>query len=184
MSLPVIKHTLYKPVNDGAVQLTELTFKPMTYAVYSSIDIQRDDDQVIEDFATALTDISPQAFEHISSPDFVSISEIILRQINQKSPKWVDGLTISHERVSLAMPIQGDDGRTISEIELKVPSVKTRKLLKVQPTEQKKQTFITNACTGLSETEINRLFMPDWIQLQENIDHFLNKAAGFFQSAM
>ncbi|MDW1763131.1 phage tail assembly protein [Vibrio sp. 1069] len=182
LKLEPIKHLLLNPITDNDKEITELTFEPLTFSVYSDIDVEQDNDLVVEEFTLALTGISDKAFDQLSSPDFNSISDIVFRLVTKNSDDWLPGIEISNDKIQLALPIQGDDGRTITEIELKVPSVKTRKIYKAQPTDKKKQAFITHACSGLSETEIGRLFMPDWNQLQVNIDNFLNQQAGFFQT--
>ncbi len=184
LKLEPITHPLLNPITDNDKEITELTFEPLTFSVYDDIDVEQDNDLVVEEFTLALTGISGKAFDQLSSPDFNSISDIVFRLVTKNSVDWLPGIKISNDKIPLALPIQGDDGRTIAEIEFKVPSVKTRKIYKAQPTDKQKQAFITHACTGLSEAEIGRLFMPDWNQAQGNIDNFLNQQAGFFQTKM
>ncbi|MBE4293176.1 phage tail assembly protein [Vibrio parahaemolyticus] len=184
LKLEPINHPLLNPITDNDKEITELTFEPLTFSVYDDIDVEQDNDLVVEEFTLALTGISGKAFDQLSSPDFNSISDIVFRLVTKNSVDWLPGIKISNDKIPLALPIQGDDGRTITEIEFKVPSVKTRKIYKAQPTDKQKQAFITHACTGLSEAEIGRLFMPDWNQAQGNIDNFLNQQAGFFQTKM
>lgn len=179
--LESIKHFLLSPINENGDDMTELTFEPLTFSIYNSVDVEQDNDLVVEEFTLALTGISAKAFDQLSSPDFNSITNIVTRLITKNSPDWLPGISVDNEKIQLALPIQGDSGNTIVEIELKVPSVKTRKIYKAQSTDEQKQAFITHACTGLSEAEINKLFMPDWNQLQGCIDNFLNQQAGFFQ---
>ncbi len=176
VTLEPIQHVLLHPITVDGKEVQTLVFQPLTFSIYESVDTNQDDqDQVIEDFALALTGMTQAEFDELKAPDFNSVEAIIRRLVTQNSPEWVSGLKISSECVQLAMPIKGDDGREIKELKLSVPSVKTRKLYKVQPTDEKKQAFITHSCTGLSELELGRLFMPDWNQLQSNIDNFLNK---------
>ena len=181
LKLEPIKHVLLHPISIDGKEITELTFEPLTFSIYGKVDVnQEDEDLVVEDFTLALTGISQKAFDALKTPDFNSVEKIIFRLVTNKSPDWLPGIDIGNDKIHLALPIKGDDDRLINEIEFKVPSVKTRKIYKTQPTDEKKQAFITHACTGLSESEIGRLFMPDWNQAQGNIDNFLNQQAGFF----
>ncbi|NGZ17570.1 phage tail assembly protein [Vibrio aestuarianus] len=184
LKLEPIKHLLLNPITDNGNEITELTFEPLTFSVYSAVDVEQDNDLVVEEFTVALTGISEKAFDQLSTPDFNSISDIVFRLVTNNSPDWLPGIEVGNEKIQLALPVLGDDGRTITEIDLKVPSVKTRKIYKAQPTDKQKQAFITHACSGLSEAEVGKLFMPDWNQLQGNIDNFLNQQAGFFQIKM
>ena len=43
--------------------------------------------------------------------------------------------------------------------------------------------FITAHCTGLMIPDLAGLTVPDWTELQERIDDFLNKPADFFRNA-
>ncbi|HCH5255475.1 TPA: phage tail assembly protein [Vibrio parahaemolyticus] len=185
LKLAPITHHLLHPITVDDTEITELTFEPLTFSIYSGVDVEQDDqDVVVEEFTLALTGISEKAFDKLSTPDFNSVEKIIFRLVTKNSPDWLPGIEIGSEKIQLALPIVADDGRTITEIELKVPSVKTRKIYKAQPTDKQKQAFITHACSGLSEAEVGKLFMPDWNQLQVNIDNFLNQQAGFFQTKM
>lgn len=185
LKLAPITHTLLHPITVDDTEITELKFEPMTFNIYSSVDVGQDDqDLVFEEFTLALTGISEKAFNQLSTPDFNSVEQIIFRLVTKNSPDWLPGIEVGSGKIQLSLPIVADDGRTITEIELKVPSVKTRKIYKAQPTDKQKQAFITHACSGLSEAEVGKLFMPDWNQLQENINNFLNKQAGFFQIEM
>ncbi len=185
LKLAPITHTLLHPITVDGTEILEVTFKPMTFADYTQVDVDQDDEDVIvEAFCLILTELSDKAFNLVSSPDFNSLKVKVKNMILQRSPDWLPGLDVRSDFIPLALPIKGDDGRDIKEIRLNVPSVKTRKIYKTQKTDALKQAFITQACSGLSESETTQLFMPDWNELQARINDFLNKQAGYFQSEM
>ncbi|SDI11078.1 Phage tail assembly chaperone protein, E, or 41 or 14 [Vibrio xiamenensis] len=180
-----ITHDLLHPIQDGEKEILSLTFEPLRFEQYSQVDVSADDpDPAIEELVCIVTGLSQKAFDTLSLPDYNSIERIIYRMTTMTSQQWKKDLKHSHETISLLLPLRKDDGQSVGEIELKVPSVKTRKIYKAIDTDKSKQEFITHACTGLSVQEVGRLFMPDWNQLQAHINDFLNKQADYFQSEM
>ena len=82
----------------------------------------------------------------------------------------------------LLIPIKAV-GREVDRLSLQVPAMKATKVMRKMKTAQERADFISAHCTGLSLVEITRLSVPDWNQLQERLNDFLNKPADFFQSA-
>nr|WP_255337209.1 phage tail assembly protein [Pseudomonas aeruginosa] len=74
-------------------------------------------------------------------------------------------------------------GKAIDRIQLHVPSMKATKVMSAEKDPIKAVDFISSHCTGIPPTDIGKLSLPDWNQLQGRLDDFLNKPAAFFQSA-
>jgi hypothetical protein len=55
--------------------------------------------------------------------------------------------------------------------------------MKKLATNKERAEFITAHCSGLMLPDLAGLTVPDWTQLQERIDDFLNQPADFFRSA-
>ncbi|MBY7903603.1 phage tail assembly protein [Vibrio fluvialis] len=186
--LKPITHTLFQPLasQEGKPEITELTFKQMTYADYLSVDIDGDDDEAaLDEFLMLLTGLTPDQCANIALPDYNSVKAIVSNLITKTSKSAFEpNLKLSHDTVPLLVPIKSDSKTDISAVQLKVPTVKTRRIYKTLTSDQARLEFITNACTGLSAAEIGRLFMPDWNQVQANIDSFLNRPADYFLTPM
>ena len=61
--------------------------------------------------------------------------------------------------------------------------LRATKVMKKLATNKERAEFITAHCTGLMIPDLAGLTVPDWTQLQERIDDFLNQPADFFRSA-
>jgi len=73
--------------------------------------------------------------------------------------------------------------RTWTELPLEMPALRATKVMKKLATNKERAEFITAHCTGLMIPDLAGLTVPDWTELQERIDDFLNKPADFFRSA-
>ncbi len=50
LKLEPIKHLLLNPITDNGNEITELTFEPLTFSVYSAVDVEQDNDLVVEEY--------------------------------------------------------------------------------------------------------------------------------------
>lgn len=185
LTLKPIIHELLKPVGSDDANRTEIKLGFLTHSIYVDLDLDQEEEEWVEEAVLALSDMTSDEFYALSSSDYNSLKNIITSMITKTSKDhWLSSVAVSHEKIQLAMPIKSDDGHIITELTMKIPTVRTRKIYRQLPTAEAKQTMITCECTGLSKTEVGRLFLPDWSQAQANINNFLNKAADFFQTEM
>lgn len=162
---------------------TELLVEPLTQAQFTiaNEEAQEDLDILTEELLLEITDLKEENFKNLSSPDFMSIRTLINEWASVSSNViYPDLEKATKDRIPLAMPIKRDDGSELKAIELTIPTVLTRRLARKKAAHQQ-NSFITHACTGLTEAEQGRLFMPDWTQVQLAVSDFLNKKADYFQ---
>jgi hypothetical protein len=128
--------------------------------------------------------LSDDEIDQIKRPDWNSLCLKISDLVSKSSAFFFKQHDIKFvvDAPRLLVPINGDDGNPITLIQLTVPSVKTTELMEKQPDANARSLFITMACSGLTEHQINRLAVPDWTHLQERINDFLNETADSFQS--
>jgi hypothetical protein len=84
--------------------------------------------------------------------------------------------------VQLLLPLEAA-GRTLTELPLEMPALRATKVMKKLATNKERAEFITAHCTGLMIPDLSGLTVPDWTELQERIDDFLNQPADFFRNA-
>lgn len=85
---------------------------------------------------------------------------------------------------ALLIPIECDDGSTKSSYKLKPPTVAMTDMMDEYDDEWKRTIFISQSCTGFTESELLRLSVPDWNQLQKRLIDFLGEAADYFRRVM
>lgn len=86
------------------------------------------------------------------------------------------------DQVNLLLPLEVA-GQRLTSLTLEMPALRATKVMKKLKTTKERAEFITAHCTGLMLPDLALLSVPDWTQLQERIDDFLNKPAAFFRSA-
>ena len=91
-------------------------------------------------------------------------------------------VTTHDQPVHLLLPLEAA-GRTLTELPLEMPALRATKVMKKLATNKERAEFITAHCTGLMIPDLAGLTVPDWTELQERIDDFVNKPADFFRSA-
>lgn len=85
---------------------------------------------------------------------------------------------------SLLLPIEGDDGTSKSGYKLKPPTVAMTDLMDEYADEWKRTLFISQSCSGFTESELMRLSVPDWNQMQARLIDFLGESADYFRRGM
>lgn len=179
--------TLAWPLTRGTEQLSVLTFNPITRAEHVEA-LKADGGKeraVLEKLATLSCGLSAAEFKLLKYPDHNSVKQILSDYVS-KSTAWYYaqvGETFNPDKHDLLVPITGDNGKAITAIELKVPTVQVIDIMETLD-EADRNDYLTQDVTGLSQTEIDRLSTQDWNQQQERIGDFLGQTAEYFQAVM
>lgn len=179
-------HSLGFPIEqEEGAPLTEIKLKPFTVAEHraalASVTGNDSDDQ-FEAILVMASGLDEDVIEQIKRPDFVSLAKIINEYISLPASYFLERKFDDLDCVPLLVPIKTAAG-PIDSLTLSVPSLKATKIMKKLKTEDERADFISAHCTGLGAADVQRLSVPDWSQLQDRLNDFLNKPADFFQSA-
>lgn len=195
-------HKLLSPItSDKGEQISEIQFLPLFYAAHRAAIEDAGDDEEEQYFALAglATGLSEAELDQLKRPDYVTISQYVHEQSRLPSSYFLaDEEPVKKRRTSRVVAITGGKkdvdqnvvklllpivamGRTIDSVALEMPALRATKAMKKLATPAERAEFITAHCTGLMLPDLALLTVPDWTQLQERIDDFLNKPAAYFQ---
>ncbi len=181
-----IEITLRWPVKDDKDQeMKLLVLKPISRESHKAIldEVGTEDERkIFEKFAAVSCGLTADEVKRLKFPDYNSMIRHLSDYVARPSSFFFeqDGKKLCDDSPELLVPIKGDNGQTISLIELKVPTVQTVDIMNALPDQDAKTEWLTEDCTGLSKAELNRLSTQDWNQLQGRLNDFLNKTADFF----
>lgn len=177
MKKTYLNHTLFQKIgNRKKVKMNVLTF-----GIYEKIFAQHGEDQekTTDAIIIATTDLSQADIDNLSMPDFNSLENAALEQINRSSEFYFDqdGAVFNPAEPELYDPIDG-----INKVQYTVPTVKVSRLMKTinntEKTPYAQSRYIAAACTNIEEFQINDLSVRDWNMLQGRINDFLQGDAG------
>jgi len=135
--------------------------------------------------------LSVKELDQLKRPDYVSIAQYVHDMSTRPASYFLEELgeaanesneSLTTEQVQLLLPLDAA-GRVLSSVTLEMPALRATKVMKKLTTAKERAEFITSHCTGLMIPDLADLTVPDWTELQERIDDFLNKPAAFFRSA-
>lgn len=144
-------------------------------------DVGEDSDAQFEALVLLASGLDEEVVDQLSRPDFVSLAKLINEYVNLPASYFLGRKPDDLNAPPLLVPIKGVTG-TVASLELTVPALKATKMMNKLKTANERADFISAHCTGLSVQEIQMLSCPDWSQLQDRLNDFLNKPADFFQS--
>lgn len=188
-------HTMLCPVTDAAERLIEtITFRPFTHGghVDALAKAGADEDDRYYELAKLATGLPAEVLEKFKHPDYVTVAGWIndwiwstSEQLGEKVKFDADGKEIESvgqdgDEVELLIPIEVM-GEKRTALTLTMPALKATRAMKQQKTKDDRTNFITAHCCGLMLDDLGLLSVPDWNQLQQRIDTFLNRPAAFFQ---
>jgi hypothetical protein len=183
-------HILLSPITaDTGATIEQVQLKPLYY------DAQKDalaragddeDDQFFE-LAKLATGLSEKELDQLKRPDYVTIAQHVHDMSTRPASFFLDearepGDSSITEQVKLLLPLNAA-GRTLTTVTLEMPALRATKVMKKLTTAKERAEFITAHCSGLMIPDLADLTVPDWTELQERIDDFLNQPAAFFRSA-
>ena len=180
-------HLLLSPITaDTGATIKQIQLKPLFYAAQKDALARAGDDEDDQFFELAklATGLSEKELDQLKRPDYVSIAQYVHEMSTRPASFFLGERDESstHERVHLLLPLDSA-GRSLTTLSLEMPALRATKVMKKLATNKERAEFITAHCTGLMIPDLAGLTVPDWTELQERIDDFLNKPADFFRNA-
>lgn len=177
--------TLRWPVTtaDG-VKIESLELRPFDVAEHRGALLRagNDDDDQFEELAILATGQPREVIEDLKRPDYISLVSRLSEYVNLSSTFFLGAAPKDPDDIPLLRPIK-TFGRDVDRLQLQVPTMKATKAMTKLKDGHERAVFISAHCTGIAATDIPKLSLPDWNQLQERLNDFLNKPADFFQKA-
>lgn len=179
-------HVLVWPISQEGqgdvveVVISTLTSKQNADIVAKGLDIPDQNFEII----LASSNVSEEQLLEMKNPDLNSLYAYVEAFMDPDQLKDTLFKDIKDEAPALLEPIKGDDGRDITTYDIKPPSVRISKLMREKKTEFEQLVFVVGNCTGLSEQEVHRLRVPDWIYMKNRVQNFLHKPGDFFRKTM
>ena len=185
-----IELNLHWPIkSDKGEDIKVLVLNPITRKEHKSVldEVNSEDERkVFDKFAFISCGLTADEVKRLSYPDYNSLVRHLSDYVARPASFFTEqnGKKLDSDSPHLLVPIKGDNGQTISQIELKVPTVQAVDIMNSLPDQDAKSDWITSDCTSLSQTELNLLSTQDWNQIQGRLNDFLNKTADYFQVKM
>jgi hypothetical protein len=183
-------HILLSPITaDTGTTIEQIQLKPLFYATQKEALARAGDDEDDQFFELAklATGLSEKELDQLKRPDYVSIAQYV-HDMSTRPASFFLGEpdesreSLTREHVPLLLPLNAA-GQTLAALTLEMPALRATKVMKKLTTAKERAEFITSHCTGLMIPDLADLSVPDWTELQERVDDFLNKPAAFFRSA-
>lgn len=183
-------HVLLSPITaDTGATIEQVQLKPLFYAAQKDALARAGDDEDDQFFELAklATGLSEKELDQLKRPDYVSIAQYVHEMSTRPASFFLAQTdspreSLTCEQVALLLSLDAS-GRTLTSVTLEMPALRATKVMKKLATNKERAEFITAHCTGLMIPDLAGLTVPDWTELQERIDDFLNKPADFFRSA-
>lgn len=162
--------------------LTEIELRPFSRIEHRDAlaEAGSDTDDQFEALLCLASGLKVEVVELIKRPDYVSLVARIYEYINLPASYFLGSKPKDPDDAPLLVPIKGV-GRVIDSLQLQVPTLKVSKVMRKLKDDDARADFVSAHCTGLSIPEVQSLSCPDWSQLQDRLNNFLNKPADFFQ---
>jgi len=183
-------HLLLSPITaDSGATIQQVQLKPLFYAAQKDALARAGDDEDDQFFELAklATGLSEKELDQLKRPDYVTIAQYVHDMSTRPASFFQDetrepGDSSITEQVNLLLPLNAA-GRTLTAVTLEMPALRATKVMKKLTTAKERAEFITAHCSGLMIPDLADLTVPDWTELQERIDDFLNQPAAFFRNA-
>ena len=184
--MPPLHRLLSSITADTGATIEQVQLKPLYYAAQKDALARAGDDEDYQFFELAklATGLSEKELDQLKRPDYVSIAQYVHEMSTRPASFFLgDQQKLTHDQpVRLLQPLEAA-GRAFTELALEMPALRATKAMKKLATNKERAEFITAHCTGLMIPDLAGLTVPDWTELQERIDDFLNKPADFFRNA-
>lgn len=176
---------LREPISSvSGEMLSQVSINLITFGQYKTVVEQAGDDEIqkVDLLIQAATGLALADIEKLKTPDFNTFEYEVIEMTTRPSAYFLSkqGQALDVDSPVLLKPL-GDK----TSLTLVTPTVKASRMMgKVENTAKQpfaQAEYITKACADLMDDEIDALCVPDWNQLQERINHFLNQASDFFQ---
>lgn len=168
---------------DGS-ELAKVLVNLITFGEYKLVvnEAGDDDEKKTDLLIKAATDLSLDDIQKLKTPDFNALEFDVIEMTTRPAEFFLakKGINVDVDNPMLLQPLGNK-----TEIALTSPTVKASRMMsQIKNSEKepyKQAEYITKACTDLMDHEIDKLAVPDWNQLQNRINDFLNQASDFFQ---
>ncbi|SDU36115.1 phage tail assembly protein [Pseudomonas yamanorum] len=187
--MPPLHILLSSITADTGATIEQIQLKPLFYAAQKDALARAGDDEDDQFFELAklATGLSEKELDQLKRPDYVTIAQYVHDMSTRPASFFLDesrepGDSSITEQVKLLLPLNAA-GRTLTDVTLEMPALRATKVMKKLTTAKERAEFITAHCSGLMIPDLADLTVPDWTELQERIDDFLNQPAAFFRSA-
>ncbi|KAF6696744.1 phage tail assembly protein [Pseudomonas sp. EKM23D] len=184
--MPPLHRLLSAITADTGAKIEQVQLKPLYYAAQKDALARAGDDEDDRFFELAklATGLSEKELDQLKRPDYVSIAQYVHEMSTRPASFFLnEPQQSSHDQpIQLLLPLDAA-GRTLNELPLEMPALRATKVMKKLATNKERAEFITAHCTGLMIPDLAGLTVPDWTELQERIDDFLNQPADFFRNA-
>ena len=194
-------HVLLCPIADeDELLISQIQLRPLFYGEQTAALAKAgsdEDDQFFE-LAKLATGLPGKVLDQLKRPDYVSIAQYVHEMSTLPTSHFLEKAAAEAELegdsrvepadsenldvVPLLLPLTAG-GAGVDSLTLQMPALLATKAMKKLKTPKERAEFITAHCTGLMIPDLALLTVPDWTQLQERIDDFLNKPAAFFRNA-
>lgn len=194
-------HVLLCPITGEDEQLIkQIQLRPLFYGdqVAALAKAGSDEDDQFFELAKLATGLPGKVLDQLKRPDYVSIAQYVHEMSTLPASNFLERAAAEAELegdsraesadsenldvVPLLLPLTAG-GAAVDLLTLQMPALLATKAMKKLKTPKERAEFITAHCTGLMIPDLALLTVPDWTQLQERIDDFLNKPAAFFRNA-
>lgn len=194
-------HVLLCPITgEDELLISQIQLRPLFYGEQTAALAKAgsdEDDQFFE-LAKLATGLPGKVLDQLKRPDYVSIAQYVHEMSTLPASHFLEKAAAEAELegdsraepadsesldvVPLLLPLTAG-GAGVDSLTLQMPALLATKAMKKLKTPKERAEFITAHCTGLMIPDLALLTVPDWTQLQERIDDFLNKPAAFFRNA-
>jgi hypothetical protein len=191
-------HVLLCPITgENDLPIEQIQLKPLYYADQkAALDkAGSDEDDQFFELAKLATGLPGKVLDQLMRPDYVTIAQYVHEMSTLPASYFLardaadsgdeSAASVNSEDldvVQLLLPLDVA-GASVTSLNLQMPALMATKAMKKLKTPKERAEFITAHCTGLMIPDLALLSVPDWTQLQERIDDFLNKPAAFFRNA-
>ena len=171
------------PLKDGQGKTVDtLHFRPILHGEHVEVlDAHEDDDDRLLALLELATGAPVSLLETLRKPDYNSLAVRIAEMVNKDAAHFMaEKLDADNPRLLVPLDV---GGRRIDQLTIEVPTLKASREMQKIDDPRKRSEFITAHCTGLMVPDLAELSAPDWNQLQQRLDDFLNAPASSFPLA-
>ena len=176
------QHKLHWPISIDGSHVDTVEIKTVTVEQHRKAfkDNDGDDKALIRALICESTGLTPAQQKQLTVPDYNSIQAQVIAFVEKPSSEFLDE-KLQLYKPTLLVPITGADGKLIKSYRLTPPTVELTDVMEAHDDDWDQTMLLTMSCTGLSQSDIMSLALPDWTFMQNSLADFLQKKAEFFR---
>lgn len=187
MTWEIKPHALRWPIlGEQDERIESIQLRPLRHGDHvAAVEKLKDEDDRLLALLQATTGLPETVLTRLKRPDYNTLARTLLEMVTFNSAYFLadQGVVIDPDQPVLLVPVHAG-GRLLESLSLEVPTLHATRAMAKLKTATERAEFITAHCTGLMLPELSQLSTPDWNQLQERLDSFLNEPAASFPIAM